>query len=975
MNFLKEVNEKHCDTVDLLVLCFTWHRRLGALLWLNGDVTNMADTCKLYQRPLLFVFNQIKDPKVSATTVVFVLLLFAFPSCLSLLMVSFGGGLILGYFILSPHVLLPNLLLSHVRVQRPASRSEELSLIKKVCTVCGKEKCERHRPELNVVALKPWINITVPEKVNSALEEFFNLVLKEFIYTWYRDLSEDEAFIDEIRTSLRFIVSVLLRRLEKVDIPTLITGKVLNMALRHLHVCLQVNRKGVTVTDIEQSVLDFYGSNLHCAVRNRRSELDYLKQIADKIFPYVLPPHSIKCKSLCVLLREVLSGAIVLPAMDVLADPDIVNNILLLLLDKSPLRECTDPPSTLVPILEFSNLQRPKTDMNLQLKLSEILADTELLFPFMQFMKSEASVNVLQFYLSIEEFNSEILTPELSKQQLQDLHTTLRDLYNNYIDPSSINCIQFSSDIVSQLRTICDGDADDVIRLQTTTPLFRAYEHAYDLLEHTFLPLFHQSDDYYSMICGQRISSKLQRSVSKSSKNSGEPLSFSGIGNRIKTAFRSNAVEGRPLTEGGGEDMEIGSLATSLVSVSDNGVEVASYPVVLNDGPLRDLSAWRVTIPDIVAKPDPDNPKKMISMFHIEVRRVDVLENDFEASRWEIDRRYNEFYVLEQKLVEFHGEFEDAQLPSKRTFVQKNKAFLESLRENFEQYLQKLLTKPVLRGSELLYSFLTSELEFTTSFLEVNLGKKVKSGALKLVKERGQHIDAFLKSFLLSTENPKSRPCRWSDRDSDTISISSEKMSNSIFNNNANSDLELTPVMLSHPAADDAVARSEASVDNVTGVYDAIIYLVVNLYSAPIWLLRLLLALRTIMRNTVDTFLDWYLGRKLDKVLREYHLVKIIHLLRDALFFDNDPPRTDEDKRRRQEAALLELMSFIPKFFAKGVGSENYDKGTRLLFSFLQLPRLNKQLSYMLLDVALEELFPELVASENQSLCTYSNGD
>lgn len=51
-------------------------------------------------------------------------------------------------------------------------------------------------------------------------------------------------------------------------------------------------------------------------------------------------------------------------------------------------------------------------------------------------------------------------------------------------------------------------------------------------------------------------------------------------------------------------------------------------------------------------------------------------------------RRYNEFYVLEQKLVEFHGEFEDAQLPSKRTFVQKNKVFLESLRESFEQYLQ-----------------------------------------------------------------------------------------------------------------------------------------------------------------------------------------------------------------------------------------------------------------------------------------------
>lgn len=44
--------------------------------------------------------------------------------------------------------------------------------------------------------------------------------------------------------------------------------------------------------------------------------------------------------------------------------------------------------------------------------------------------------------------------------------------------------------------------------------------------------------------------------------------------------------------------------------------------------------------------------------------------------------------MLEQKLVEFHGVFEDAQLPSKKTFVQKSRAFLETQRESFEQYLQ-----------------------------------------------------------------------------------------------------------------------------------------------------------------------------------------------------------------------------------------------------------------------------------------------
>ena len=46
---------------------------------------------------------------------------------------------------------------------------------------------------------------------------------------------------------------------------------------------------------------------------------------------------------------------------------------------------------------------------------------------------------------------------------------------------------------------VCDGPKEEVIRLQTTTPLFRAYEHAYNLLENTFLPLFHQSDDVSSI--------------------------------------------------------------------------------------------------------------------------------------------------------------------------------------------------------------------------------------------------------------------------------------------------------------------------------------------------------------------------------------------------------------------------------------------------------------------------------------------
>jgi len=55
--------------------------------------------------------------------------------------------------------------------------------------------------------------------------------------------------------------------------------------------------------------------------------------------------------------------------------------------------------------------------------------------------------------------------------------------------------------------------------------------------------------------------------------------------------------------------------------------EVSDAPII--DSPLRNLSAWRVSIPEVQLKPDPDNPKKTIFVFAIEVRRVDVLESTY----------------------------------------------------------------------------------------------------------------------------------------------------------------------------------------------------------------------------------------------------------------------------------------------------------------------------------------------------------
>lgn len=66
---------------------------------------------------------------------------------------------------------------------------------------------------------------------------------------------------------------------------------------------------------------------------------------------------------------------------------------------------------------------------------------------------------------------------------------------------------------------------------------------------------------------------------------------------------------------------------------------------------------------------------------------MQIFKNPFQCSILSLFRRYNEFYVLEAKLTEFHGEL-SVQLPPKRSQQNKGLAFLESKRPEFERYLQ-----------------------------------------------------------------------------------------------------------------------------------------------------------------------------------------------------------------------------------------------------------------------------------------------
>ncbi|XP_030345204.1 sorting nexin-14 isoform X2 [Strigops habroptila] len=876
---------------------------------------------------------------------------------------SFVAGVVTFYCSLGPDSLLPNILFT-IKYKPKQLELPELFPHGHSCAVCGKVKCKRHRPTLLLENYQPWLDLKVSSKVDASLSEVLELVLENFIYPWYRNITDDESSVDELRGTLRFFASVLVRRIHKVDIPTVVTKKMLKAAMKHIEVIAKARQKVKNAEFLQQAALEEYGPELHVALRSRRDELHYLRKLTELLFPYILPPKSTECRSLALLIREILPGSVFLPSMDFLADPDTVNHLLLIFIDDSPPEKATEPSSSLVPFLQKFAEPRNKKPSVLKLELKEIRDQQDLLFRFMNFLKQEGAVHVLQFCLTVEEFNDRILRPELSDTEKMSLHEEVQKIYKTYCLDESIDKIRFDPFIVEEIQRIAEGPYMDVVKLQTMRCLFEAYEHVLSLLENVFTPMFCHSDEYFRHLLRGAESptrnSKFNRSSLslddfRTTQKRGESFGISKIGNKIKGVFKSSAMEGAMLPNYNLNEGEDDFIEEGVMVMEDDSPEEA----VTTPNTPRNLAAWKISIPYVDFFDDPSlerkDRKERIPVFCIDVERNDRRAVGHEPEHWSVYRKYLEFYVLESKLTEFHGTFPDAQLPAKRIIGPKNYEFLKSKREEFQEYLQKLLQHPELSNSQLLADFLSpngGETQFLDKMLpDVNLGKIIKSVPGKLMKEKGQHLEPFIMNFINSCESPKPKPSRPELTILSPTSENNKKLFNDLFKNNAN-------------RAENTERRQNQNyfmeMMTVEGVYDYLMYIGRVVFRIPDWLHHLLMGGRILFKNTLELYTDYYLHCKLEQLFEEHRLVSLITLLRDAVFCENTEPRSLQDKQKRAKQTFEEMMRYIPDLIGKCIGEEAKYEGIRLLFDGMQQPVLNKQLTYVLLDIGIQELFPEL---------------
>ena len=197
------------------------------------------------------------------------------------------------------------------------------------------------------------------------------------------------------------------------------------------------------------------------------------------------------------------------------------------------------------------------------------------------------------------------------------------------------------------------------------------------------------------------------------SVTSGSANASSKIGNHFPKidVLRLSTIDGMSYQDiYQGEEIDYPSRSYSEIKYSD-------------DSSHRNLTTWRVNIPHIETG---DNQ----TLYYY----VIAVNNISEGKSWTVLRRDQDFYILRTRLAEFHGdkELSDSPLPSRKN----PHSSCAINRQRYEDFLEKLLSKPVLRSSELLYNFLTvpNLKPYFTNYSTPDIGILYQSMAYKIKK-------------------------------------------------------------------------------------------------------------------------------------------------------------------------------------------------------------------------------------------------
>ena len=179
--------------------------------------------------------------------------------------------------------------------------------------------------------------------ISDSIDSLLDGILRDYVGSWYGRISQKSSFINEIERTIRTALINITDRLFDLDIIEITVSRIVPLVTAHLRDFYEAER-AVRGKNLNRNVTESVELDLAIAGKYRDGKLhpasslayadlklvqqEYLRRIVVRLLPRVLPETMTKSRAVTVLIKEIVSCAVLAPLMQILADPDTWNQLM-----------------------------------------------------------------------------------------------------------------------------------------------------------------------------------------------------------------------------------------------------------------------------------------------------------------------------------------------------------------------------------------------------------------------------------------------------------------------------------------------------------------------------------------------------------------------------------------------------------------------------------------------------------------------
>lgn len=809
--------------------------------------------------------------------------------------------------------------------------------------------------------------------IDEALHEVLTYAIRDYIKSWYRQVSDHDGFVLDIRQCVQKLTITFASRTKDVDWMPFFSQRLVDDFASHLRLYRRARENATEppTDELYQEQVQSAFFDLEVAMEKDKcrdlvcldpeAEKQYLQNLSDVLLFLLLPPDDFQNKTFRYILREVLVNGIFIPTIELLSDPDYLNQYIawlckdgsftnesfLTVIKSSHLvgeleavKEITEQniakwrsqdtggaddaeikqklnsllfvknicegrirriqEGSLDDIEEAPDICRAKNIF--VLSLDEIIENNIALAVFIEFMTNVCGQQYLFFYLNVEGFRT------AAGQQILDAQQRAMNGMSTEADLESLRRAamiiydQYLSDKASSRIKL---ESDTVKRTLQKIKNKNIAEDLFDEAQSKVYQILH-SEQYYEAFLQSSVYLKMLQEMGLSKPDKPEDGDTSSL------------------------DEDASTKSVASLGMEDSSEET-SLPRSRSDSPVSTETMITAFISQTgMMKESDKNSGKTYAVFAVRATKISGDEEEVSDTY----RRYSDFHDLHMLIQEKFPDFQCPHLPGKTIVKNMNKDFLEKRKKSLNTYLMNLM-KPEI------WAKYPGMKELVLKFVAPGLWEKHKSELARKMDTIVNPIRSSVKTVgrAVSTDSLVDGLGKVFKSDSnDRRALDSGKVADGLDGDADNIPLRVMLLLMDE-------------------VYD--------LREKNTWLRRRIVAvLKQLIKVTFGDSINKKIVDYVEFMTSAEQMAEYVRKFRDSFWPAGSlaEPRVQRDNHTKMRTRVLckaKMLGSVSDDFRHLMGTDTIRIGTSRMFDMFQHQKLNKRFVYVFLEGVIITLFPQ----------------